>query len=183
VMGKNAGGVKLDNEEYYILSRLSRQDIKINANGDAWLPVRYEDNEDGLSRPVYGPKPGSGNFLNFKEKLTEFMSSDAYLGLDPGQLLTNDGKISMIKKMTDSFNDAARAWIIGPQFVNRKMSLDENGGIIYRTDVGRRVQLRWQNQMRKLYGDERVQAEMESQKMAPVAREGEEPFFEWQPAF
>jgi hypothetical protein len=183
-IGKNmAGPVQLDGPEHYQLTRLSRKDIKINAEGQAWFPIRYEPGpeDDSALRPVYGDAPGAGPFLDFREKIGEIINSDRYIGIDPDtELLSNEGKIELLGDLQKAYDSAARAWMA-------RIEIDENGNklrneddtFVYATDVGRRTQLKWQNMLRKLHGDQMTEEKMREGNVAPVSRQGEETFFKW----
>jgi hypothetical protein len=56
---------------------------------------------------------------------------------------------------------------------------NEDGTFMYATDVGRRTQLKWQNMLRKLHGDQMTEEKMREGNVAPVSRRGEETFFKW----
>jgi len=183
-IGKNmAGPVKLDGPEHYQLTRLSRKDIKINADGVAWFPVRYEPGpeDDSALRPVYGDAPGDGPFLNFREKIEEMINSDRYIGIDPDtELLSNEGKAELLGTLQKAYDSAARAWMSRIETdENGEKLRNEDGTFVYATDVGRRTQLKWQNTLRKLHGDSMTETKMREGQVSPVAREGEAPFFKW----
>jgi hypothetical protein len=183
-IGKNmAGPVKLDGPEHYQLTRLSRKDIKINADGQAWFPIRYEpgSEDDSALRPVYGDAPGAGPFLDFREKIEEIINSDRYIGIDPDtELLSNEGKAELLGTLQKAYDSAARAWMSRIETDENGAKLrNEDGTFMYATDVGRRTQLKWQNMLRKLHGDQMTEEKMREGNVAPVSRRGEETFFKW----
>jgi len=183
-IGRNmAGPVKLDGPEHYQLVRLSRKDIKINADGVGWFPIRYEPGpeDDSALRPVYGKAPGDGPFLDFREKIEEIMNSDMYIGLDPeADLLSNEAKVEILGDLQKAYDSAARAWMARIETDEDGNKLrNEDGTFVYTTNVGQRTQLKWQNTLRKLHGDSMTETKMREGEVSPVAREGEAPFFKW----
>lgn len=153
-----SGSVDLTHEEHYRLTLLSRKHIKVNAAGQPWVPESY--NESG--EPVYGSAPGSGPFFNMRERVEQIIQTPEYNGLVPEKLMTNHGKIKMLRDQQADFDALARAWL---------MSNDKT--------IGDKVQLQKQNDLRKLVGDVRAEQIMRKEGVQPVGREGEQPFFDW----